>query len=819
MLRRVLAWTLSISLLLLVAAGGGVYWLGKRAEPVYQGSLPLAGLSAPVRVRFGPHAVPSIAADNLTDLMFAQGYVVASERLWQMDLMRRLASGQLAELFGQEVLPVDRFFRTFGLAAEARRSLEALEPLERSLLQAYAEGVNAYIEHSGGRLPLEYLIARLDPEPWQPVDSLAIGAYMAWTQSFNLRGELTFLRLAKRIGPRLARELFPVDEGLAAPAVEPELVSYLAERSSARIAGVDLERLDQLFSLPGRLGLPMQAPASNAWLVSGLKSATGAALLANDPHLAASTPSIWYELELTAPDLHVAGAALPGVPLVLIGHNQDLAWGITSVIADTQDVFIEQTTEDGAQVLRTGRAPEPIETRWESIAVRNGPPVRVAIRSTSRGVVLNDILGEVTGTQMDLPDAGLEDLLVLRQGHDLPDLGFRAVRRLSQARTLKEAMAAGLDLRHVAANLMLAHRDGGIAWQMTGLLPKRGKGTGAFPLPGWLDAYAWQGVMPQAMNPSYVDPVVGVLITANNRSTAPDYPVPVSNAWSSPHRAQRIAALLADTPGVRVEDMARIQGDRISLLACALRDALLELESEIRALDAEAWELVETYLRGWDGAMLAESRSAVVAEMLEPALFQALYGDELGEDLPALMSLAIVHYGPLQETLRTGESSFWDDVRTPALEQPAEIWVRALNSLAAAMAAAPSGAEAGELAALGNLRSVAFPHAFDSLPLIGRLFSVGPVSVGGSADTVDVIKGLPQDPWRGIFIASMRVVATPADWSQTRGTLPLGQSGHVFSPYRSDQLEDWLAVRGHAWPWNGPSPEGMIGELLLTPDD
>ncbi|NEV61583.1 penicillin acylase family protein [Thiorhodococcus minor] len=817
MLRLVLRWTLSILLLLLIAGVAGVYWLGKRAEPLYDGTVALPGLAAPVRVVYGPHAVPSIAADSLHDLLFAQGYVVASERLWQMDLMRRLASGRLAELFGPKLLPVDRFFRTIALGAEARRSLAALEPDDVALLRAYADGVNAYIARSAGRLPLEYLIARLGPEPWRPEDSLAIGAYMAWTQSFNLRGELTFLRLAQRIGPTLARELFPVDEGLPAPLVEPELVSYLAQRGAGRVARVDPARLDRLLALPGRLGMPMQGPASNAWLVSGLRSATGGALLANDPHLAASTPSIWYELELSAPQFHVAGAALPGVPLILIGHNADLAWGITSVIADTQDVFIEQVTDDGAHVLRSGGESEPIATRWESIAVKGGQPVRVAIRSTSRGLVLNDILGEVTGSLMDLPDAGLEDLLVLRQAHDQPDLGFRAVRRLCQARTLEAAMAAGLDMRHVSANLMLAHRDGGIAWQMTGQLPQRGKGTGAFPLPGWIDAYAWQGLVPQEMNPAYVDPVTGILITANNRSIAPDYPVRVSNAWSSPHRAQRIAALLAGEPVLEADDMARIQGDRVSLRARAVRDAVLALEPEIRAEDAGAWELVETYLRDWDGAMIAESRSAVFVELLESALFQALYGDELGEDLPALMSLAIVHYDPLAETLRSSVSSFWDDVTTPETEAPAEIWARALRAASARLAELPPGAEAGEPPALALVRSVAFPHAFDGLPLVGGLFSAGPVAVGGSADTIDVAKALPQDLWRVLFVPSMRLVATPGDWSQTRGSLTLGQSGHVFSPYRDDQLEDWRAVRGHAWPWKGPAEGATIGELLLSP--
>jgi acyl-homoserine lactone acylase PvdQ len=818
MSRRILIPVLSILLILAVTGAASLYWLARQAEPVYRGTLTLPGLTGPVRVGFGPHAVPTIAADTLPDLLFAQGYVVASERLWQMDTLRRLASGRLAEVFGAGALPADRFFRTVGLAHEARRTLESLDASDRDLLAAYAAGVNAYRDEARARLPLEYRIAGFAPAPWQPEDSLVIGGYMAWTQSFNLRAELTFLRLAARIGPARARELFPTDEGIPAPEVSPELVRYLSANRlnrPSRMGLTEAPSLDAAFQLPARFGLPIPGAASNAWVVTGARTATGAAMLANDPHLALSMPAIWYELELITPELHLSGVTLPGVPLILIGHNEQLAWGFTSAIADTQDLFVERVTPDG-RVERAGSDPEPILSRIERIAVKDAAPVELAVRRTTHGVIVNGILGDATGSPMDLPGLNTADLLALRQNNDLPDLSFAAIHRLTRSRTLSEARAAATGFRQVALNLMLAHRDGGIAWQVTGLLPQRGKGSGAFPSPGWLPEYAWRGFVPQNRNPAQTDPAGGALITANNRTIPADYPVAVSRAWMAPYRAQRIAELLAGAPPLTPASMADIQRDRLSLQARLMQRSLRRIEMDLRAVDARAWDIASDSLLDWNSVMDGDSPSAALFVLLEPALYAALYGDELGADLAALMEMAMVAYNPLQETLRSGQSSFWDDVTTPARETPADIWARAIL---AATADLKSRSGVSGKAPLERIRTLTFPHAFDKLPILGRGFSVGPIGVGGGTDTVNVMKTTPLKPEQALFAPSMRMIATPADWTQTRGTLPLGQSGHRFSPYRTDQLDDWLAGDSHPWPWNGPVDGDVLGQLLLLPRD
>jgi acyl-homoserine lactone acylase PvdQ len=465
-------------------------------------------------------------------------------------------------------------------------------------------------------------------------------------------------------------------------------------------------------------------------------------------------------------------------------------------------------------VERAGGEAETLAVGTERILVRGADPVDLPIRSSSNGVVIDAVLGPVTRTPIDLPEVSSPDLIVLRQAHDQPDLAFAGLLRLNQATSLPEAAEAILAFRHVVLNLMLAHRDGGIGLQVSGLLPRRGKGSGAFPLPGWVEGAAWQGFVPQTANPTRIDPPGGALITANNRIVPADYPVTVSNAWMAPFRAQRIHARLDEAGVLDPARMAAIQRDRLSEQAALTRRWLRALEMELRAVDTGAWATATELLQDWDGEMSASSRPAALYALLEPALFRALYGDELGEDLEPLADLALFVYSPLQETLQSGRSGFWDDVTTEEVEQPAEIWARALKAARHELEARTA---AGGEVRLDRVRTLTFPHAFGALPVVGSVFNVGPLPVGGHSDSVDLMKSRLLEPGEAIIIPTLRVVFTPADWSQTRAVQPLGQSGHRFSPYRTDQLDDWLNGDSHHWPWGGPSEKATLGVLTLAP--
>jgi len=806
MARRILLAALTAVAVLCVIGGIFLVWSAKRAEPDYSGVVSVQGLASPVKIPFGPNAIPTIEAESLKDLLFAQGFLVASERMWQMDLMRRLASGRLAEVFGEGAVATDRMVRTIGLARAARASLEALEEPYRGMLEAYAAGVNAYREHTAGRPPVEYIIARFEPARWTPEDSLAIAEYMSWTLSFNAREELVFMRMAARLGPERARELFPTDEGIEGP--EPATEAFTDS------AGL-LTGFDELLAMPARWGLPSPGAASNAWAINGERTDDGNALLANDPHMAPSVPGIWYQLEMIAPGFHAAGVTLPGVPLVVIGHNEDLAWGLTTALADTQDIFVERLTEDGKGVARPDGKPEAIQMRTEEIAVRGRPtPLQIQVRSTSHGVIVNDILGDTTGTRLDLAEVSTRDLLALRNNLELTERLVPALYQLNTADTLSEAKAAILEIRHSAQNLMLAHRDGGIAWQVSGALPIRGKGLGASPSPGWEPGYGWRGYFPPERNPGMVNPPGYALLTANNRTVPVDHPVPITRSWMAPYRAERIEELLNSRNPLNAEDMARMQLDRVSVQARRFKQALGRSAPDLREVDPEARRIADEYLMTWDGNFEGDSRAAALFALLQPALYQHLFGDELEDDLPVLMSIATVSYNALEEALLSGQSSFWDDVRTPVREGPAHIWARALRSAKSELDERMP--ELGKQR-LDRIRHLSFPHAFNRIPLLGRLFGIGPIPVGGDTHVLNTMKTYLSAPEKVLIVPSMRVVYTPADWTQTRGTLTLGQSGHRFSPYRADQLDDWLEGRSRLWPWGGPDAGSEIGTMVLKP--
>jgi acyl-homoserine lactone acylase PvdQ len=806
MFRRLLTVSFAVFLVLCVAGAGLLFWAAKRAEPPYSGEATVPGLTAPVQVRYGPHAVPTIEAENLADLLFAQGYVVASERMWQMDMMRRLASGRLAEVLGEKALPVDRFFRTIGLAKAAEEGFEALEDEYKGYLEAYAAGVNAYRTEAARRLPLEYLIGGFEPAPWTPRDSLVVGEYMGWMLSFNAREELVYLRLAARVGKARALELFPSDEGIPAP----DEAAMLPDGAIAQTA-----ELEALFALPAEYGLPIPAPTSNAWAINGERTEEGQALLANDVHLAPSVPGVWYELELKAPGFHVTGAALPGAPFVIIGHNEHLAWGFTTVIADTQDIFVEQVSDDGAHVRRPQGEPEPIQSREESVRVRGRKaPWRFSVRSTRHGVILNDVLGDHTATPMDLPAVETRHLLALRQNLEVPGRAIPAFHGLNTATTLEAARIAIADLRHASMNLMLADRHGGIAWQVSGLIPKRGRGPGTFPSPGWEPGYGWTGYFDPRHNPGLVNPAGYALVTANQRTIPPDQEIQLSRSWMAPYRAQRIQQMLGARNPLTAEDLERMQLDRVSIQALRFKQALGREAARIRVLDPEARRIADEYLMTWDGSFGPGSRAAALFVLLRPALFEALFGDELGEELPALLSIAIAHYNGLEEALYSGESSFWDDIRTSRKEGAAHVWARALRR-----AKSQLDQRFPQLGSqrLDRLRWLAFPHAFDRVPILGPFFGIGPLGAAGDTHTVNTMKASPQNPEKALFIPTFRAIFTPADWPASRSTLPLGQSGHRFSPYRRDQLEDWLQGRTHSIQWEGPAPGQEIGIRLLKP--
>ncbi len=789
--------------------GLGLYGLARQAEPSYAGRVALKGLQAPVSVTFGAHAVPHARATAVRDLFFAQGYLVARERLWQMDLLRRMARGRLAEVLGPAALPVDRLFRVVGLGTAAQASLAALDAEVAAYVQAYADGVNAYREEAQDRLPVEYRLAGFSPQRWEPVDSLAIVEYMSFLLSFNARHELTFLKLAARIGLDRARELFPVDEGEPAPPFPPEIREVLG--SIGPTAGELAARL----AAAAREGAAAGG-ASNSWAVAGERTRSGLPLLANDPHLVPVLPSVWYELELEGPGYHAYGLSLPGVPFFLIGHNEDLAWGLTTAMSDTQDVVLERSVPGIAAVERASGLPEPLGERTETIAVRGrAEPESVRVRSTREGVVLNDVLDRPAGTPHDFPVFSSPYLVVLRSTLTLPDTALAGLYRMNRAATVEDLLAGARLVRRASQNVMYAHRDGRVGSYVTGALPVRRQGRGAFPEPGWVEGYGWQGLLPAEANPSVCGAgPAGVLVAANDRLVPREAALQPSSVWMPPYRGFRIRELLAASSRPGPTELAAMQGDVVSVEARRYSQAVQRVGPELQTRDPTAWAIAQRFLLGWDHATRADSPSAAFLVLLRPRFAAALLGDELGPDLADLLRISAVAYNPLQEVVYSGQSAFWDDLRTPAVETPADIWARALRATEAEIRRIVGDPVRLRL---DRVKQLTFPHAFHWLPLLGPAFDVGPLSVGGDDHTVSVMKAPLTEPGQVQFVPSYRVVFTPGEGGSSRGTNTLGQSGHRFSPYRADQLSDWLGGGGHLWRWGGPPADEVIGVLELTP--
>jgi len=531
-----------------LATGIGVYAV-RRAFPQASGRIALDGLRGTVEVMRDQWGIPHIYAQNDLDLFFAQGFVHAQDRLWQMEFNRRAASGRLSEIFGPVTLDTDRFLRTVGLRRAAEVEAAQLDDETKRVLQAYVDGVNAYIASRRGRLPLEFALLRYVPEPWSPVDAVAFGKLMAWTLSGNWDSEILRAHLLSRFGEAGVARLMPAypDE---MPVIVPAGADYRPFRSAAA------------------LRLAAHAPArngtgSNNWVIAGSRTTTGAPILANDPHLEAAMPSIWYEMDLSSERFHVAGATFAGAPGVIIGHNERIAWGVTNAGPDVQDLYLERFDPDDPARYEFQGQWERATVVEESIIVKGRrDPVILPVRITRHGPILNGVVD------------GLDAFVALRWTALMPGTILGSVLRLDQARNWEEFREALRLWTVPAQNFVYADTDGNIGYQLPGRIPVRAKGNGLLPVPGWTGEYEWVGEIPFDELPSSFNPERGYIITANNRIIPDDYTHFIAAEWDPGFRAQRIETMLTAQPKVSPEVVADMQLDTSSLPAQAILRAL-----------------------------------------------------------------------------------------------------------------------------------------------------------------------------------------------------------------------------------------------------
>lgn len=757
-------------------------------------TLTIAGLSDRVTVRRDERGIPYIEAKNDADLYFAQGYVTAGDRLWQMDLLRRTERGELAEVVGagpnNVALDQDKQHRTLGMGQEVDAEVAQASPQTRAVLEAYARGVNAYISSLDAKsLPPEFQILQYKPKPWTPADSLLIGK--AFAEALSTTWRLDLMRAALAGLPAEKRGmLMPETSPLDVLVVGKDAKDANKKTASQRSTANDSFSRESLLALAkdgeiaaaalARVGLYVEGlAASNNWVVSGKHTTTGKPLLANDPHLPASAPSIWYMVHLSAPGMRVAGVAAPGGPGVIIGHNDRIAWGVTNVGPDVQDLYEEKFDPQNPQRYLTPEGWRDVEVRHEVIKVRKGfmdsatEDVKLDVTVTRHGPIVSERAGKRYALRWTALDPQL----------NTPD----SVYLVNRARNWKEFSAALESWKAPTQNFVYADTAGHIGYHAAGVVPIRRSGDGSVPYDGSTDAGDWVGFIPINKLPTLYDPPSGIIVTANQRIVGTDYPYFLSHSWAQPYRARRIFDLLHQKPKLTTDDFRRIQGDVYSIgYVLFAHETAKILRPRLTASEAKLGELLTDFDQ-WDGLVNADSHVALVLQQMRSAFRSRVLTAALGDDLVKAFQW----------------SNFDTTIDRLIADQPKDWLPKEFDSYADLLRACYEDARKVLTKNLGADESkwtwgaqikVKFPHPLAGAPLIGLQFAIPEFpqnGTGGLAATVNV----------GATV-SMRLIADAGDWDKTQHGIALGESGIPTSPHWNDQLADWRAVTPRAFPFS-----------------
>lgn len=804
--------TLRIALGALVAVvalvgllSGVAYVEVQRTLPRTDGTLKLPGLQQSVSVVRDQWGVPHISAHGLNDLAFAQGYVTAQDRLFQMVENRAIAQGRLAELFGpgsnNSLVDADTFLRTLNLYQSADTELFTIDPLVRGELQSYADGVNAFISSHAGdsltnSLPLEFKILGVTPELWKPVDSLAYGRVVALSLDDNWRTKYARAMVLAKVGPDATSALYPAypsanptlftANGLAAPLTatspltQPSPLANVSvtprtRAAAAALASSSLMRgADVVQQLLGGL---TDALGSNDWVIDGTKTTTGAPLLANDPHLGINMPSIWYEVALRGGGMDVIGFSFPGDPGVVIGHNDRIAWGVTNVGADDTDLYLETLDPTGhpGQYLANGQW-LALQTRQETIKVRGEKSISITVRSTRHGPLLNDAVSDLKGTQ----PVALK-WTALQSGYS-----FAGFFQIDFAHNWQEFLQ-GVSNISISQNFVYADIDGHIGYRMSGLLPIRSSDNDLLPVDGSTSTHDWQGYVPQVEMPILFDPPTHMIVTANNQIVPNNAPIYVTANWDHGYRARRITDLLTAKATYGVSDFEAIQADVTNVPAAKLAPQLV---SAGNAASGDA-ALGAKLLSGWDGVMTRDSVAAAVFEVtagnllrdtIEPALGSDLYGVYRGNYSPSgvfnvLLNLVAAPTSPFASSAQDMQAKM-----TQALGQS----VGQLRS--------KFGADTAKWQ-WGKLHEAHFAHPLASVSPLNVIFGVSPVERPGDSVTVNVggDGGFSADApnYDQKTVSSMREIIDLSNLDNSVWITTTGESGEPFSGHYSDLIPLW----------------------------
>ncbi|NLF02975.1 MAG: penicillin acylase family protein [Anaerolineales bacterium] len=781
----------------------GLTWLSRHRLPQTEGSLQVTGVAAPVDVLRDRWGVPHIYAQSASDALFAQGFVHAQDRLWQMDLQRRLVAGRMSEVLGSQTVPVDRWLRTLGMRRVAEQEVGLLSDETRTRLDAYAAGVNDWMRRR--RLPIEFALLRYEPEPWTVVDTLSWVKMMSWMLSVNWEAEILRARLVDRLGPQRAAELEPLyKEGW--PLILP------GSEGHGEIGDSALKRADAARPFVGPS--PASGLGSNNWVLSGARTSTGMPLLANDMHLALNAPAVWYENHVVCKEFDVTGITFPAIPGVVVGHNGYVAWGFTNGFPDVQDLYMERLRR-----AEDGRVQYEFKGEWldadvirEEIRVKGAESVTEEVIVTRHGPIINSLAPGLAGEQP----------LALRWVSLEPDTIIEGLGTMACARNCVDFREA---LRHWTApvqNTVYADVEGNIGYSFPGKVPIRAKGDGKLPVPGWSGEYEWMGYVPYEELPHVLNPAQGYIATANNRVTTDEYPYFLGTDHCTVDRAQRIVELIEAQEQIDIPYIQRMQFDQTSSRFRGVAQHLCDLAPD----DAEAAAVLEM-LRTWNGELAADSAAAAVVQVLVWRLSTLMLTGQLGDltqryigagPTPVLAESSIMGHRAmewLQEALNEPACAWFDlghgEDRAAclklALQETIEFLKRELGSCPEAWS-------------WGGMHRITFGHTLGRVPLLARVFNRGPYPVGGNGSTVWATGvGLHELQNTAIVGPPFRFIADLGNLRNSMGLLAPGQSGHPGSPHYDDQVDAWFNQGYHPMLYAREDVEQAVeARLRLEPE-
>jgi penicillin amidase len=810
-LRR-LAKVLAVTVLLLVAAGAAaLVYLAQTRLPGLDGTIAHPSLRDAVRVIRDSSGVPHITAENEPDAYFALGYCMAQDRLFQMELMRRLARGELAEVAGPPALPIDRAVRAFRLRAKAETyfaNANSQPPELLALMDAYVNGINAFVED--GPIPFELIVLGVDVRPFTKVDCLAVAAILPITFADGIRGDPLVTMLKQKHPDMDIDALFPgysletpvtimetLDEARAYLEAQPTEPKQMEPERYEASLDVVREWVGVFGGIAQRFGPAM---GSNSWVLGPSRTRSGQAMLANDPHIAFSNPSIWYEAHLTYGDFENYGFHLPPIPMPLLGHNRDRAWGLTMTAQDDTDFYLERFDPDNPDKVMYKGEWVDVETATETIRVRFADDVECQVRVTPHGPILNDFLEAYHGYN-DAPVS----LSWIWQHLEYTDL--TAFYRMGHARTCEEFGDALPLITSPGMNISYAGRDGTIAWWAAGKIPIRPEGVNCKQI---LDGASGKdellGFLPFELNPHLNNPECGFIATANNKPTVkPVGPVnDIKGYWQSTDRSGRIEALVGARSDWTVDALKAVQMDDTSHFGPDVVAKLVEVLDAQRVLLSPQEQDVLDRLKSWDFRHNVESVGATIYEYLNGAVLRHALADEMGDDWFAVYATLADHWHFYKHFIGDDASPFWDDVTTPDKERRPQIVLAAFKDMTQTLTG-KFGLERSRWT-WGRAHTMEFKHPFGYLPLLDHIFNLGPYPASGGAQVLNnMLYDLSQDEYSVIAGPSTRRLIDFAAPEESLTILPTGNSGNFMSPHYGDQAERFM--------------KGEYRRALLAPED